>query len=847
MATASQHRTDTTAILAGRTERLPGLCYKLAGPSNRYGLDVALPDTLDIDTGRMAVRIPFADGTRRDGVGDLLEVGGINLSRHVKNPICLFDHGKSIPLPIGLAEDPETNAYTVELDPVAKTATANVFFYRGKGLHGVGKDTEFQHALFCEQLYDLIANRYVRAGSIGYQVVKALPLQPDYDTGTPQGLHLLSVLMLECSAVVLPANGDTVRKVLGMDRVCGKALSPMLIKSLEPYAAEQTKVVSGYEGKSGEGPEEKLAKIAAESEDQETIGYGDVFWHPEKGEVWYVVGDWCESKYADPVVAKLASVPGVRKVTREAEGYPPKDRGWVQLHNKKREWTSNGTKAMTVPIPHGNLSKTDTPPVRWKPGLGAEKAMALRLKYRKATGRVRRLRKSSAGSGLIHVAAKDVVGVETAAQESGLACERLRPRDGLERIRLSGDDKAIDRLAQRFGHAVQKGAETVKIKKLPAQQKAMPEDNPALAAAEETVETETSEPEMSEPEEQVDEKYSAQVLRRMHQDATLLLEDYDSMRGPLEHAEIDGYLQAKLESLVEELEGLEKLFGKHHPDANPLGAGGQKDADTMDDDAVPATDDGEEEEVSEDDSVEGMKTKAAPTPQTKKQEVSVPRVETKELRSRYNKKKGVCPSCGNKDCSCQTGAVSNGGQKCCKLMPHHKRAVGGSMDFLKEVGEGTDFADEHRMKSYHYHKALEDVVADLEGEEDKPKAEDKAMVGSPEWAAEEMAEANHKSHPHREALQGASGFLRELSSSTSLADEHRQKAMAHHKALAPLVADEEELREEEEMTPQEEAPAAGMETKAAVKAYQPDILAKAFEKQREEIAFVRKLLETVAV
>ena len=235
-------------------ERQFGWHYKL-GP-NQYGLDIALPDQLDVDEKRMAVRILFADGNRRDGVGDLLEVTGIRTERHRRNPIVLFDHGKQVQLPIGLAEDPQTKAYTVEVDPVSKTAWANTFFYQGSSLEGLGSrlspGNEFEHALFCEQLFDLIVKRFVRAGSIGYQVVKGYQLPPDFERGTPKGLHLIETLMLELSAVVLPANGDTVRKALALPEVCGKKLSPLLIKSLEPYAAPK-KAQLGYEGKSNRG------------------------------------------------------------------------------------------------------------------------------------------------------------------------------------------------------------------------------------------------------------------------------------------------------------------------------------------------------------------------------------------------------------------------------------------------------------------------------------------------------------------------------------------------------------------------------------------------------------------
>jgi len=221
-----------------------GTSYKLT--EGHYGLDVLLPDLLDLNEKAMSVVLPFADGNRRDGVGDLLEVTGIRTERHQRNPIVLFDHGKHVHEPIALAQDPVTKTYAVVIDPVSRSARANCFFYQGKGLAKTDPEHEYQHALFCEQLFDLIAQRYIRAGSIGYQIIASRDLPPEFDSGIPKGKHLLSTLMLECSAVVLPANGDTVRKLLDLPTVCGKPLSPYLVKSLTPYTQPRLALL-GYE------------------------------------------------------------------------------------------------------------------------------------------------------------------------------------------------------------------------------------------------------------------------------------------------------------------------------------------------------------------------------------------------------------------------------------------------------------------------------------------------------------------------------------------------------------------------------------------------------------------------
>lgn len=242
--------------------------YKLQ--PGQYAIDISFTDKLAFNENEMSLTIPFADGNRRDGVGDLLEIGGIDCERHRLNPICLYDHGKAVTLPIGLAEDRKTSHYTVKLDPIDKVGILEAFFYQGKGLKGVDKTQEYDHAVFCEQLYDLAVQGYVRGGSIGYQVKAARELPADHTDGTPKGMHLLSTLMLEGSLVVMPANMDTVRtnskglfpdlrEALALPVVRGKPLSPYLVKSLSAYA-EPKKVQLGYEGKTYPGVKTKAAE-----------------------------------------------------------------------------------------------------------------------------------------------------------------------------------------------------------------------------------------------------------------------------------------------------------------------------------------------------------------------------------------------------------------------------------------------------------------------------------------------------------------------------------------------------------------------------------------------------------
>jgi hypothetical protein len=399
---------DILSLLDARQEQVPGYAYKLTGQS-LYASDVPLGNTLDIDEKSMSLWLPIADGNRRDGVGDLLEVEGIVTERHYSNPVCLFDHAKSVLLPIARArsdpEDPST--YTFRVDPVARTAGFRAHFYQGRSGEGgsfADKGRQFEHALFCEQLFDMARQGFLRSGSIGYQVLDAEHLPPDYRTGVPQGLHLKSILMLEGSLVVLPANQDTVAKMLALPTICGKPPSPYLIKSLSPYAPPKKAVVtSGYERKSAD-PLSELKKVCESFRGIEGLGpdYQRAFWHPERKEVWWESFDGDEKNSVREVKSRLEKIPGITKVTVESEASPPHGEGWLLVYSPNKEGLPKEWKSLE-PVPLDDVRDgPKVPPAEWKPGAGAVKSQipgdlnfwqeeqqeaehrkALRRKYRK--------------------------------------------------------------------------------------------------------------------------------------------------------------------------------------------------------------------------------------------------------------------------------------------------------------------------------------------------------------------------------------------------------------------------------------------------------------------------------
>lgn len=357
-------------LLRGRSKDLDRTRHSYQLEGDRFAMDTVLAGEPEVNESEMSFVLPFADGVRRDGVGDLLEVGGINCDRHRKNPISLFDHGKQVTLPLGLCEDPKTGTYTVDIDPIAKIAKAKVFVYQGKG-GSTATDKDYEHAVLCEQVFDMWAKKFIRSGSIGYQVVSARELGPDYETGTPKGLHLLSTLLLEASAVVLPANADTVRKCLEQNSCCGKPLSPYLVKSFSAFATEP-KVMMGYTPYKGKSLTSDLTKLAKEAFKKKTEGedgspdYGQLFLNNGTGECWYVTADGDSREFTRWLFPELEKVVGTGKVKMEAESFPKDKENWQQIYPKK---------AMEVPVPLAILPTDQIPPPDWKPGVGATKEL----------------------------------------------------------------------------------------------------------------------------------------------------------------------------------------------------------------------------------------------------------------------------------------------------------------------------------------------------------------------------------------------------------------------------------------------------------------------------------------
>ena len=276
------------------------------------------------------------------------------------------------------------------------------------------------------------------------------------------------------------------------------------------------------------------------------------------------------------------------------------------------------------------------------------------------------------------------------------------------------------------------------------------------------------------PEEGSDEPYSAQVLRRMHKDASILLEEYDEMAGPLEHDKIKGHLQEKLEALVSELEEIEDLFGKHHEDLPELEGAGTEEKDLEEDDGVPKDesedDSREEKEPTPEEAMEGMEKE-----EKKKQEKSLRNGHVKSLRRRikgmdgdddeeqekalkfYRRAKGLCPTCGKSPCIC--GKSLRKSKKDYGIEDSHEPGE----EALREEGKAFDANDDH--------------------------SGDTAKIPGEEGHVPGYEEFHEKSLPghHVKAANGAAGFLEQVPTTQDWTDEHRMEAYHHSKSLGSAV------------------------------------------------------------
>jgi hypothetical protein len=86
------------------------------------------------------------------------------------------------------------------------------------------------------------------------------------------------------------------------------------------------------------------------------------------------------------------------------------------------------------------------------------------------------------------------------------------------------------------------------------------------------------------------EPFGASVMRRLHEDCGLLLQQYDEMMPFLEHDAVKKRLHKKLETLVQELDEIEKDFGSHYKDLPGLAGAEMGDTTGLEGEEAPLED-----------------------------------------------------------------------------------------------------------------------------------------------------------------------------------------------------------------------------------------------------------------
>lgn len=395
-------------------------------------------------------------------------------------------------------------------------------------------------------------------------------------------------------------------------------------------------------------------------------------------------------------------------------------------------------------------------------------------------------------------------------------------------------------------------------------EKAMPTDMPVEADVEQ----------------QPEEPVGAQVLRRVHADSMALLEEYDSWLSVLEHEGVKSHLEDALQELEARMTATEELFSKAYSEAEPLEGAMEeeeaeeteaetpampegKDMEEGDTGSVPA-DSGEPPDESDEKALRNGRTKRLPRRVKAADPETVPGYEEFQKKpgrtgketdfksadphnvpgyEEYQKKPGKTGSESDMKAmgdpedvpgyeEFQDKPGHEGSEADVKFLPHHTKLIGESKAYLKELSEKEGLDDEDRMKSYHFHKGLGDIVQAVTGmggggdksadphnvpgyEENQNKpghtgsetdfkdiahGEETQIPGDLQEIREEAGEPMH---PHVKAVKDASDYFGDLAKNPqTFGDEHRQKALIHHKAMDPIGAADNDANVQDDMVGQ---------------------------------------------
>jgi hypothetical protein len=299
-----------------------------------------------------------------------------------------------------------------------------------------------------------------------------------------------------------------------------------------------------------------------------------------------------------------------------------------------------------------------------------------------------------------------------------------------------------------------------------------------------------------------DEPHGATVLRRLHEDGSLLMKDYDQMMGPLENEPVKAHMSKHMGYLDKHLSDTEKLFGKHYKDLPALAdaSGDEEEAVTEAPDEMEAETDDKEIESPDTGAGEGGDTPAA-EPEEDEDEPTGEEAFAASTKGLKGKKKAL--KAKGKNCAaCTTG--KNGdemGTDDGNLQDYEKKSVGEASGYLKELAApDSEFGEESRFKAYHYHKTLDGIgqVQDMAqqgksakagfgGAEDMAAPDDTSAPGPSDPQGDNQdqfpAPVVKDMHPARKACAMASKYFKTISAERAFGDPHRQEAGMHAEAL----------------------------------------------------------------
>lgn len=284
------------------------------------------------------------------------------------------------------------------------------------------------------------------------------------------------------------------------------------------------------------------------------------------------------------------------------------------------------------------------------------------------------------------------------------------------------------------------------------------------------------------------EPYGAQVARRLHEDSSILMKDYDEMIGLLDHEGMKAHLQKTLEGMEGNMTKLEDMFSQSYPHLKALGESDDMDTgdmeegedfetkDVMDDDLpldgdIPLDDDLPPDDGSMDD-MKDIGGDAVPA-DSFDEDADIPDPDevatgmaTKSLKSRKKFIKSKKKSLGDdKD------------KEEKYLIAYRQKGMKGSKSWKTKAFDDDDERDEYAKRLI---KAFGEDDVDI-------------MTKDPEIQGKDFDQDEDDITPEMKRLiKNASAFLDEVSEEdVPFDDEKRMKAYYHFKNFEEITGDEE--------------------------------------------------------